>query len=109
MLFIYPQKDYQMSFIRCVKDFKLYHEATLCMINLIFKNINIKYNKGQGKFIYGDSNLCDTSDITKCMICVCWDGNTIDKDRFLDYKINMNIQGDSLNILKNIFNNSKIG
>jgi hypothetical protein len=37
------------------------------------------------------------------MICVCWDGNTVNKDIFLDYRINMDIQGDSLNILKNIF------
>jgi hypothetical protein len=37
------------------------------------------------------------------MICVCWDGNTVNKDRFLDYRINMDIQGDSLNILKKIF------
>ena len=42
------------------------------------------------------------------MICVCWDGNTVNKDKFLDNKINMNIRGDSLNILKKIFNNSKM-
>ena len=37
------------------------------------------------------------------MICVCCDGNTVNKAIFLDYRINMDIQGDSLNILKNIF------
>ena len=42
------------------------------------------------------------------MICVCWDGNTVNKDKFLDNKVNLNIQGDSLNILKKIFNNSKM-
>ena len=40
--------------------------------------------------------------VIKCMICVCWDGNTLNKDKFLDYYIDMKIQGDSLNILKNI-------
>ena len=42
------------------------------------------------------------------MICVCWEGNTVNKDRFLDYKINMNIQGDSLKVLKNIFSGYKM-
>ena len=42
------------------------------------------------------------------MICVCWDGNTVNKDKFLDYRIDMNIRGGGLNILKKIFNNSKM-
>ena len=108
MLFIYPQKDYQCSFINCVKDFMLYHEATLCMKKSHWENY--KYNdssKGEGKKIYGDSKLCGLSDIMKCMICVCWEGNTVNKDRFLDYKINMKIRDDSLKILKNIFSEYK--
>lgn len=109
MLFIYPQKDYQISLIQCVKDFMLYHEATLCMKKSHYDKYKYELsNKGEGKNIYGDSKLCGLSDISKCMICVCWEGNTIDKDIFLDYKINMNIQGDSLNILKNIFNEYKM-
>jgi hypothetical protein len=111
MLFIYPQKNYQCSLIRCVKDFKLYHEATLCMKKEFFMRCN-QYgnsNKGEGQNICKNhKSKCGMSDITKCMICVCWDGNTVNKDKFLDNKINMNIQGDSLNILKNIFNNSKM-
>lgn len=109
MLFIYPQKDYQTCFIRCVRDFMLYHEATLCMKKSHWNNY--KYNdsnKGEGKNIYGDSDLCGLSDIMNCMICVCWKGNTVNKDRFLDYKINMNIQGDSLKVLKNIFSEYKM-
>ena len=109
MLFIYPQKDYQMSFIRCIRDFKLYHEATLCMKKSHWNKYKYELsNRGEGKNLHGNSKLCGMSDITKCMICVCWDGNTVNKDKFLDNKINMNIQGDSLNILKKIFNNSKM-
>lgn len=111
MLFIYPQRDYQMSFIRCVRDFKLYHEATLCMTKSYFMKCN-QYNnssKGEGKNMYKKhQSKCGLSDITKCMVCVCWDGNTVNKDKFLDYKINTNIQGDSLNILKNIFSEYKM-
>jgi len=110
MLFIYPQKDYQMSFIQCVRDFTLYHEATLCMTKSYFMNCK-QYNnsnKGEGKNIYGRNELCGISDITKCMICVCWDGNTVNKDMFLKPSIDMKIQGDSLNILKNIFSEYKM-
>ena len=111
MLFIYPQKDYQMSFIRCVRDFRLYHEATLCMTKSYFRKCEgyKESSKGEGQNMYKNHKAkCDMSDITKCMICVCWDGNTVNKDKFLDYKINTNIQGDSLNILKNIFSEYKM-
>ena len=109
MLFIYPRKDYQCSFIHCIKDFMLYHEATLCMKKSHWDKYKyVLSNKGEGKDIYGDSKLCGLSNITKCMICVCWEGNTVNKDRFLDYKINMNVQGDSLKVLKNIFNEYKM-
>jgi len=109
MLFIYPQKGYQVSYIKCVRDFKLYHEATLCMTKTYFRSCD-KYkdsNKGEGGNIYKNSKFCGISNVTECMICVCWDGNTVNKDRFLDYRINMNIKGDSLNILKNIFEEDK--
>jgi len=109
MLFIYPQKNYQMSFVPCVRDFHLYHEATLCMKKSHWNKH--KYNissKGEGKNIHGNSKLCSLSNITKCMICVCWDGNTVNKDKFLEHKINMNIQGDSLKVLKNIFSEYKM-
>jgi len=109
MLFIYPQKDYQCSFIRCVRDFRLYHEATLCMKKSHWNKYKYDVsNKGEGKNIYGVSKLCELSNITNCMICVCWNGNTVNKDKFLDYKINMNIQGDSLKVLKNIFSEYKM-
>jgi GR25 family glycosyltransferase involved in LPS biosynthesis len=109
MLFIYPEKDYQCSFIHCVKNHMLYHEATLCMKKSHYNKYKYdESNKGEGKNIYGDSKLCSLSNITKCMICVCWEGNTINKDIFLKNRIDMKIQGDSLNILKNIFSEYKM-
>ena len=45
-------------------------------------------NKGEGKNIYKNHKAkCGISDITKCMICVCWDGNTVNKDKFLKNSI----------------------
>ena len=109
MLFIYPEKDYKTSYIRCIQDYKLYHEATLCMKKSHWKKYKYEVSSiGEGKDIYGSSKLCFNSDIIKCMICVCWKGNTVNKDRFLEYPIDMNIEGDSLNILKNIFNDFKM-
>ena len=43
MLFIYPQKDYQTSFIHCVRDFMLASIFTLCMKNVIGINIDMYY------------------------------------------------------------------
>lgn len=107
MLFIYPQKDYQMSYISCVRDFKLYHEATLCMKKSHWEKYKYEESsKGEGKYIYGKNELCSLSNICNSMICVCWEGNTVNKDIFLNNRIDMNIQGNSINILKNIFNGS---
>ena len=107
MLFIYPRKDYQMSYIRCDRNFRFYHEATLCMKKTHWKKY--KYtgsNQGEGENIYGNAKYCSLSDIIKCMICVCWEGNTINKDIFLKNHINMKIHGTGLTILKKVLSDS---
>ena len=107
MLFIYPRKDYQMSYIRCDRNFRFYHEATLCMKKTHWKKY--KYtgsNQGEGENIFGNAKYCSLSDIIKCMICVCWEGNTINKDIFLKNHINMQIHGTSLTILKKVLSDS---
>ena len=40
MLFIYPRKGYKISYIKCVNNFILYDESTLCMKKIIGKSIN---------------------------------------------------------------------
>ena len=105
MLFVYPEKEYKTSFIRCVRDYKLYHEATLCMKREHWKKYKYESSsKGEGKTIFGDPNRCDISNIFRSMICVCWEGNTINKDKFIEHSLDIKIHGDSLNILKNILN-----
>ena len=56
----------------------------------------------EGRTMYGDVKLCGHSNISKCMICTCWHGNTVDKDRFLEHQIDMDLNGESLIILKKI-------
>lgn len=107
MLFIYTENDYQCSYIRCVKDYRLYHEATLCMKKSHWGKYKYEESsKGEGKYIYGKNELCGLSNVCNSMICVCWKGNTVNKDTFLKNRIDMKIQGDSVNILKNILNDS---
>jgi hypothetical protein len=87
----------------------LYHEATLCMKKSHYNKYKYEESsKGEGKNIFGDSKLCGMSNITNCMICVCWEGNTVNKDTFFNNKIDIHIQGDGLNILKNIFSEYKM-
>lgn len=109
MLFVYPEKEYKTSYIRCVRDYKLYHEATMCMKRDHWKKYKYESSsKGEGKTIFGDPNRCDISNIFRSMICVCWEGNTINKDKFLEHSLDIKIHGDSLNILKNILNQKEI-
>jgi GR25 family glycosyltransferase involved in LPS biosynthesis len=105
MLFIYPMKDFKTSYIKCVKDYKLYHEAPLCMKKSHWEKHKYSIIKtGEGKTVYGDESVCGISNVTNCMICVCWDENTVNKDIFLQYPVDLTISGESMNILKNIFN-----
>jgi len=104
MLFIYPLKDYQISYIKCVNEYALYNEATLCMTKLHWEKFKyITNSKSEGQSIYGEKKLCGTTYSNNCIICVCWDGNTINKDIFLEYKMDLKIECEKINILKNIF------
>ena len=109
MLFIYPMKDFKTSYIRCVRDYKLYHEAPLCMKKSHWeKNKYSVIKTGEGKTVCGaDISVCGISDVIHCMICVCWDENTVNKDMFLNYPVDINVNGGSIDILKIIFNNYK--
>ena len=102
MLFIYPENSFKTSLIQCVEDFKLYHEATMCMKKSHWEKYKYKEDckSSEGASVYGDKTICGKSKIMKCMICNCWEGNTVNKDKFLPYSININIKGDGLNILK---------
>ena len=105
MLFVYPQNEFKTSYIKCVQDYKLYHEATMCMKKSHW--MKYKYDissKGEGISVYGDESVCGISQVIKCMVCVCWNGNTVNKNMFLNYPINMNINGECMIILKSIFN-----
>ena len=85
-----------------MRDYSLLHEATLCMKKSHWEKY--KYTEdcksSEGASVYGDKTVCGKSKIINCMICTCWKGNTINKDKFLPFSININIKGNGLNILK---------
>ena len=64
-------------------------------------------NIGEGITVYGNKDVCGISSVLKCMICVCWTENTVNKDMFLQYPVDMNISGEGIQILKKIFSEYK--
>ena len=85
MLFVYPNDNYKMTYIVCEK-MRMAHEATMCMTKKHHKRMGGYANSSQGegsKIIDGCSEkLFQKTDIRHCMICVCGDHNTIDKNVF---------------------------
>lgn len=84
MLFVYPEKDFKMTYICCEKKFQI-HEATIMMTKKYFRSMGgfEKSSQGEGAKIIGlqDSNVCKT-DISLVMICVAHSGNSVDKSQF---------------------------
>ena len=109
MLFVNTKKDYEFSFLKCIKDYKLLHEATMCMKKSHWKKF--KYNnssKGEGDSICGKNGKYGETNIEKCMICVVWDNNTVDKAFHTQNVINAKLDEVSLKLLKNIYGTSKM-
>lgn len=85
MLFLYPKEDWLCTGIQCETK-RMGHEATMVFTKKHFRACGGFINNSQGegtKMIDGmtDSKVAMT-DITKCMVCICHTGNTINKDRF---------------------------
>ena len=114
MVFIYPDKDYLITGIRC--GFKRQgHEAVMCFTKKHFKSMGGFISKGKegsmgegSKMIDFNENNMVNLDVTKMMICVCHsgdEGNTIPKDRFSDAKFDATLNElPHLEVLKSIFN-----
>ena len=86
MIFIYPNCDYKITGIEC-KAIRQIHEGTMCYTKKHWKRMNGYASSSQGEGA-GMVDGCNEkffikTDISKCMICVCHDDNTIDKKDFL--------------------------
>ena len=106
MLFVYPEKDFKMTYIKCEKKHQI-HEATMMMTKRYWKSNGgfAKSSRGEGaKIIHtNDKNICVT-DIRLIMICVAHKFNSVNKDMFDTDKngLNQNYKGDKLELLKSI-------
>jgi len=86
MSFVYPYLDWKITGIKCPVK-RMIHEAAMvytkkhwgCMGGFAVSS------QGEGtKLIDGHEKACLPTSADKCIICVCHDGNTIDKDQFKD-------------------------
>jgi len=109
MLFIFPKDEYKVTGIRC-QALRQIHEGTLCFTKRHWKRMNGFATNSQGegaKMVDGcNPKIFYKTDISKCMICVAHEDNTISKDRFNDdtMKLDVDIENlPQLKILKQIF------
>lgn len=88
MMFLYPPYDNEsLRLLNCGDNKNLIHEATIMMTKKWYKSSN-KFeatSKAEGcKLFSGGVNKVALTDISKCMIAICHDSNTIDKTKFLE-------------------------
>jgi len=84
MLFTYPYKNYKITGIECPSK-RQGHEATMAFTKKHWKQMSgfIKEGNGEGaKMVDFNENACLKTQVEHCMICVCHNDNTVDKDRF---------------------------
>ena len=104
MLFVNTNNNYEISLIKCIEDYKLLHEATLCMKKSHWRKYKYKdSSKAEGFGIFGKNKNCGETMIEHCMVCVIWDKNTINKDIFTQYVIDAKLDETSLKLLKKIY------
>jgi glycosyltransferase involved in cell wall biosynthesis len=88
MLFIFPKKENKITMIKC-PAIRQIHEATMCFTKKHIRRMGGFDNgsKGEGaKMVDGcNPKIFKTTEVKNCMMCVCGEWNTINKDKFLDY------------------------
>jgi len=110
MLFLYPNDNYKVTGISC-PSMRQIHEATMCFTKKHHKRMGGYATNSQGegaKMVDGcNEKFFLKTDITKCMICVCHDNNTVGKEGFNKDDITLNdVKLDELpqmKIVKDIF------
>lgn len=110
MLFLYPNDNYKVTGISC-PAMRQIHEATMCFTKKHHKRMGGYATNSQGegaKMVDGcNEKFFLKTDITKCMICVCHDNNTVGKEGFNKDDITLNdVKLDELpqmKIVKDIF------
>lgn len=120
MIFIYPHLDYRITAIQCEAARQM-HEATMMGTKKYVRSMNYytrNDEKGEGaSLVDGNEMNVVKTECALCMICVCHNTNTCNKDAFEECNIqDAKISGIKLDLLQDImkneidegkFNNSK--
>jgi hypothetical protein len=109
MIFIYPHLDYRITAIQCAAKRQM-HEATMVGTKKYLKQMNYYSRhdeKGEGaSLVDGNEINVVKSECALCMICVCHNTNTCNKDAFEDVNVqDSKIQGPKFELLENIMKN----
>jgi len=107
MLFCMSNMNYEVYGINCGDKIPLIHEATIMFYKKWF-NSTCKFarnSQGEGKKLFeGSENKVFNTDISKIMICLAHDGNTVNKDRFAvaENKVEIKMNSSLISILEKI-------
>ncbi len=86
MIFCWPKLDFKLTVIACESKRQV-HEACLIYTKKYHRSMGgfAKSSQGEGSKMvdFNDKNV-GLMDIHKCMLCICHDDNTINKDIFLE-------------------------
>lgn len=109
MIFIYPHLDYRITAIQCEAKRQM-HEATMVGTKKYVRSMNYytrNDEKGEGaSLVDGNEMNVVKTECSLCMICVCHNTNTCNKDAFEECNIqNAKISGIKLDILQSIMKN----
>jgi glycosyltransferase involved in cell wall biosynthesis len=86
MIFCYPNDDFKTTAIVCEAK-RQGHEATQVFTKKHFNSMGgyTKNSKGEGaKMVDFNEKKCRCLDVRMCMMCICHNDNTINKDNFKD-------------------------
>ena len=94
MIFCYTKDDFKVTGIDCGNQIHMIHEATLFFDRKWFASTPkfATNSKGEGKKLLEglSSKLVGISDVTRVMICLVHQTNTISKDRFKSNLVDIN-------------------
>ncbi len=108
MLFLFPKDNWLCTGIQCTEKHQG-HEATMVFTKKHWKATG-GFNKnsqgeGTGMVIGMKESTVAMTDISKCMLCICHDTNTINKDRFKESKIvGINLPEHEKRLIQYVFN-----
>lgn len=88
MIFLYPNDNWKSTAIQCTTK-RMIHEAGMLFTKKHWKAMGGfgKSSQGEGTKMIDNMNektigLTESKDV---IVCICWSGNTINKDRFKEY------------------------